>query len=422
MFVSPKLLPVAGLMVTAFAAWIIVWKGLIVPALLGLLVYAWACLLADRFHPAPAGVTGPAGGPTAPRWPAVLSGTVVALLVITAFVLITFWTIRLGSTNDLRIFLLRIEGSLDVLRQALPEWAAVAIPEDLTALKTQLFSILRSKAADLGSLGGSVFHTIVQGLFAILVGALAAIATWQPRRLQSDRLFIARLLVVLERVVIAQLRIAAFNTAMTALYLFVILPWFGFVLPFRGLLCMFTLVTGILPVLGNLLANTVLALISFAISPWLAIASLVYLIAIHKTEYFINARTVGSKVSVASWEILAAMLTGEALFGVPGLVTAPLLYPFFKKEISRIWRSREQPAPIAIAAAPDRGPGPVPEVPAAPGHPPTVVDEVEDMPAAGRPTGERPAADRPEERITEAPAAERPVDRRTSSVSTAAES
>ncbi len=339
-------LPVFGLMMTALAALTIVWKGLIVPALLGLLVYAWSCLLADRL--ARADGTSPAVHPA--RWPAVVSGTVVGLLVITVFVLLTFWTIRLGSTNDLRIFLLRIEGSLDVLRQALPEWLAVSIPEDLTALKTQLFALLRSKAAELGSLGGTVIHVIVEGLFAILVGALAAIATWQPKRLESDQLFIARLLLVLERVVIAQLRIAAFNTAMTALYLFVILPFFGFVLPFRGLLCMFTLVTGILPVVGNLLANAVLALISFAVSPWLAIASLVYLIAIHKTEYFINARTVGSRVSVASWEILAAMLTGEALFGIPGLVTAPLLYPFFKREIARIWKGVHAPIPLAAVA------------------------------------------------------------------------
>jgi predicted PurR-regulated permease PerM len=137
-------------------------------------------------------------------------------------------------------------------------------------------------------------------------------------------------------VVLAQIRIALFNTTMTALYLFVILPWFGFVLPFRGLLCLFTLVTGVLPVLGNLLANTLVTLISLAISPWLAIASLVYLILIHKTEYFINARTVGARVQVASWEILAAMLTGEALFGVQGLVAAPLLYPFFKREVTRL--------------------------------------------------------------------------------------
>ena len=349
-------LPVFGLVVTALAALTIVWKGLIVPALLGLLVYAWTCLLADRLARVngtpPSAVNHPA------RWPAVASGAIVGVLVITVFVLLTFWTIRLGSTNDLRIFLLRIEGSLDVLRQALPDWLAISIPEDLTALKTQLFALLRSKASELSSLGGTVVHIIIEGLFAILVGALAAVSTWQPKRLESDQLFIARLLLVLERVVVAQLRIAAFNTSMTALYLFVILPWFGFVLPFRGLLCMFTLITGILPVVGNLLANTVLALISFAVSPWLAIASLIYLVAIHKTEYFINARTVGSKVSVASWEILAAMLTGEALFGVPGLVTAPLLYPFFKREIGRIWKRLATSAPqlATPAAAPLREP------------------------------------------------------------------
>jgi predicted PurR-regulated permease PerM len=350
MLFPPTWLPVFGLFVTALAALIIVWRGLVVPALLGLLVYAWSCLLADRLS----GARNPARSTTVhpARWPAVVGGVIVAILVITVFVLLTFWTIRLGSTNDLRIFLLRIEGSLDVLRQALPEYLATGIPEDLTALKTQLFALLRSKASELGSLGGTVVHIIVEGLFAILVGALAAMATWQPNRLESDNLFIARLLVVLERVVIAQLRIAAFNTAMTALYLFVILPWFGFVLPFRGLLCMFTLVTGILPVVGNLLANTVLSLISFAVSPWLAIASLVYLIAIHKTEYFINARTVGSRVSVASWEILAAMLAGEALFGIAGLVTAPLLYPFFKREINRIWKTNSPPLLLGAGSAP----------------------------------------------------------------------
>jgi len=95
-------------------------------------------------------------------------------------------------------------------------------------------------------------------------------------------------------------------------------------------------VTGVLPVLGNVMANTVVMLISLAISPWLAVSSLAFLILIHKTEYFINARTVGSRVQVNAWEILAAMLTGEALFGVQGLVVAPLLYPFFKRELSRL--------------------------------------------------------------------------------------
>lgn len=360
----PSVVPILGLLLTAAVSLIIVWKGLVIPVLLALLVYAWSCLLADRI----AGKFRPdvvAQGFSTERWPALMAGIVISVLVITVFVLLSFWTFRLAASNDLRIFLMRIENSLDVLRQALPEAMANVIPENWAELKTQLFNVLRSKAAELSSLGGTVAHTIIQALFAILVGALAAVTTWQPMRLHSDQLFMGRLLVVLERVVIAQMRIALFNTSMTALYLFVILPAFGVHdFPFRGLLCMFTLMTGVLPVLGNLMANTVLSLISFAISPWLAVASLTYLIVIHKTEYVINARTVGSKISMNSWEILAAMLTGEALFGVRGLVTAPLLYPFFKREIQRIWPAG-----------------------------PSVIHQAMSLPGPGKPAADEPAAD-----------------------------
>jgi predicted PurR-regulated permease PerM len=311
---------------TAAGALLVLWQKLLVPVLLGLLVYAWTCLLADRLSQR----FGPSRGVAA------VAGAVVGSLVFAAFAGLVTWTVALASADDLRTFLLKIEDSLDTLREALPEAMAASLPSDLYELRTRVFGWLRDHAASLGGLGGKVAHALVQGIFAILVAAMAAASTWQPRALQSDEKFIGRLLLVLERVVLAQMRIALFNTTMTALYLFVILPSFGFVLPFRGLLCLFTLVTGVLPVLGNVLANSLVFLISLAVSPWVAIGSLVYLILIHKTEYFINARTVGSRVQVASWEILAAMLTGEALFGVQGLVAAPLLYPFFKREIARL--------------------------------------------------------------------------------------
>ncbi len=302
------------------------WQRLLVPTLLGILVYAWSCLLADRLSDRLG--TG--------RAVAALSGALVGLLVFAAFAGLMTWSVALASGEELRTFLMRIEDSLDALREALPEALAQSIPENLIELRTQVFDYLRSHAASLGGLGSKVAHGMVQAIFAILVGAMAAAATWRPRTLMSNERFIGRLLLVLERVVLAQGRIALFNTSMTALYLFVVLPWFGFVLPFRGLLCLFTLVTGVLPVLGNVLANTLVMLISLAVSPWVAIGSVVYLILIHKTEYFINARTVGSRVQVDAWEILAAMLAGEALFGVQGLVAAPLLFPFFKREIVRL--------------------------------------------------------------------------------------
>ena len=156
----PTLMPVLGLLATAVAAFVIILKGLVIPVLLALLVYAWSCLLADRIVQAhkPSALS---LGYYPKRWPAVISGTVVSVLVITAFVFLTYWTIHLASSNDLRIFLVRIEDSLEVLRQALPEAAAKVIPENWADLKAQLFNVVRSKAAVLSSVGGVVVHTIV---------------------------------------------------------------------------------------------------------------------------------------------------------------------------------------------------------------------------------------------------------------------
>ena len=79
----PTLMPVLGLLATAVAAFVIILKGLVIPVLLALLVYAWSCLLADRIVQAhkPSALS---LGYYPKRWPAVISGTVVSVLVITA--------------------------------------------------------------------------------------------------------------------------------------------------------------------------------------------------------------------------------------------------------------------------------------------------------------------------------------------------
>ena len=45
MLVRPEVLRLAA---TAAVAFVVLWQKLLVPVLLGLLVYAWSCLLADR--------------------------------------------------------------------------------------------------------------------------------------------------------------------------------------------------------------------------------------------------------------------------------------------------------------------------------------------------------------------------------------
>jgi predicted PurR-regulated permease PerM len=135
------------------------------------------------------------------------------------------------------------------------------------------------------------------------------------------------------QIVMAQVKISAINTTLTGIYLLVILPLFGRGLPFTPTILLITFVAGLIPVLGNLISNTVIVVVSLGISLGTAIASLTFLVLIHKLEYLVNSRIVGSQTSSQAWEILIAVVVGEAAFGIPGVVMAPIVYAFAKNEL-----------------------------------------------------------------------------------------
>jgi len=136
-----------------------------------------------------------------------------------------------------------------------------------------------------------------------------------------------------ENIVFAQIRISAINTMLTGIFLLGVLPAFGVHLPFSNTLVILTFFTGLLPVIGNLISNTVITIISIGVSFKVAIAALFFLVIIHKLEYFINAKIVGSKIQASAWEILLAFLMMEACFGVNGLLMAPIVYAYLKSEL-----------------------------------------------------------------------------------------
>ena len=135
------------------------------------------------------------------------------------------------------------------------------------------------------------------------------------------------------RVVFAQVRIAAINTLLTGAYLLVVLPLFGIHVPLAKTLVVVTFATGLLPVVGNLISNTMIVVVSLSVSTPVAIASLVFLVVIHKFEYFLNAHIVGTQIQARAWELLLAMLVMEAAFGMAGLVAAPIYYAYLKDEL-----------------------------------------------------------------------------------------
>lgn len=135
------------------------------------------------------------------------------------------------------------------------------------------------------------------------------------------------------RVATAQIKISLLNTTLTAIYLLIALPMFGIHVPFATTLVVITFICGLIPVLGNLISNTVITILSMGVSVGTAFASLVFLILIHKLEYLTNAKIVGGETDAQAWEILSAILVGEAAFGVGGVIMAPIVYAFVKREL-----------------------------------------------------------------------------------------
>jgi predicted PurR-regulated permease PerM len=119
----------------------------------------------------------------------------------------------------------------------------------------------------------------------------------------------------------------------TGIYLAMVLPLLGVHLPFVKTIIAITFIAGLIPVAGNLISNTVIVIVSLSQSLNVAIGSLVYLIVIHKLDYFLNARIVGLRIRAHAWEILIAMLMMEAVFGVAGVIAAPIYYAYIKSEL-----------------------------------------------------------------------------------------
>jgi predicted PurR-regulated permease PerM len=105
-------------------------------------------------------------------------------------------------------------------------------------------------------------------------------------------------------VAFAQFWISSISTLATRLCPGVALPAFGVVLPLVKTLAAITFVVGLLPIIGNLISNTAIIILSLSQGPPAAIASLVYLVVIHKLEYPLDVRFVGTYINARAWELL----------------------------------------------------------------------------------------------------------------------
>jgi predicted PurR-regulated permease PerM len=138
----------------------------------------------------------------------------------------------------------------------------------------------------------------------------------------------------------AQILISTINTALTAVFLY----WAGF--PFATVLVACTFLCGLLPIIGNIISNTLITGVGFTISPKMALVALLFLISIHKMEYFLNSKIIGDRIRNPMWLTLLGLLLGEKLMGIPGMILAPVVLHYIKVEASQARAEAEPDSPL----------------------------------------------------------------------------
>lgn len=265
----------------------------------------------------------------------------LATLIVAALTFIVWGTIlffRSGETSA-SVLLHKMAEIIEGARDKLPAALVAYLPRDAEGLREGMAQWLRGHAGMLQAAGREAGRVLAHILVGMVIGAMVSLrdaAPSQDYRPLAGALArrAARLGEAFRAVVFAQVRISALNTLFAWLYLGVALPLFGVHLPLVKTMLAITFVVGLLPVIGNLISNSIIIVVGLSHSLTASAASLVFLIVIHKAEYFLNARIVGSRINAHAWELLLAILVMESAFGMAGVIAAPVYYAYIKSELT----------------------------------------------------------------------------------------
>jgi predicted PurR-regulated permease PerM len=316
-------------LLAALGLWAVLHLHLLPALLAGLLVYALVNALApalQRHFPG-----------SGAHWlvVALLAAVVVGLLSLAIVGIVAFLSTEHGNPS---MVFERVTPVIERARDQLPAIVVDHLPDNSEQVRAAFMEWLREHAAQLQVAGKNAARVIVQLLIGMVLGAMLALHTALSRPTGGPLTVAlnarcANLVTAFHDIVFAQIKISALNTLFTGVFLLIVLPLFGVHLPLAKTLVIATFVCGLLPVIGNLISNTLIFVIGLSVSLWVAIAALVFLIVIHKLEYFLNARIIGTQIRSRAWELLIAMLIMEAAFGLAGVVAAPIYYAYLKREL-----------------------------------------------------------------------------------------
>lgn len=276
-----------------------------------------------------------------------------ALFVCVFFIGILSWGLFtiVDNKNGFSALMNKISEALVLIRNHVPPKFIYIIPENTSIAFEKLQDFIKIHSNVLPSLGKKLFTLSFHIFIGLFIGICVAYsALKKDPNLHQKTLEVYsnkindfwldniqegmhRFYFSFKYVFFAQFKISIINTCLTALFLYIVLPLLNYHLPFLKILLFLTFLLGLIPLLGNIISNTLIFLVALSVSPIASIWTLVFLMLIHKFEYFLNAGIIGTKIHVKIYELLITMIVFETFFGLWGLILAPVLLSFLKNEI-----------------------------------------------------------------------------------------
>jgi predicted PurR-regulated permease PerM len=320
----------ASYVLAATALLLAITHGLLAALLAGMLVYSLVTIFSPRLEVR-------VGNNRARMiMVGIIGAAIVSILTLIVWGAILFFESENGNAQ---VLLKKLADIIDASRSQCPAWICSHLPDGSLALHEAISTWLRAHANEAKVFGADASHTFIRILIGMIIGAMISL---RDPSLSKAPLAVALshrasiLIGSFKKVVFAQIKISAINTIATGIYIFVILPIAGINLPLAKTMVVLTFIFGMMPIIGNLLSNTMLVIISLPFGLAAAVISLTFMIVLHKVEYFLNAKIIGDEINSKAWELLIAALVMESIFGLAGVVVAPILYAYVKQELINV--------------------------------------------------------------------------------------
>src|ERR1700761_1109513 len=309
---------IGSYIVMLFGMWAVIELKLLGALLAGLLVFQLVHTIAPRIERHMSSKRA--------RWLAVV---ILATVIVGALTGLTLGIIE-HFENDVPSVQKLLDQAMQLIDEArgrIPQFVANYLPVDTDQMKARAAELMQTHATMLQQGGKNVARVFTHVLIGMIIGAIIAVgAQKHMQRLPLSTAFVTRVTRFADafrRIVFAQVKISAINATFTGLFLLVLLPIFHDRLPLSKTLVLVTFIVGLLPVIGNLISNTIIVAVALSVSFPAAVMSLAFLIV----------RIVGRQIEARAWELLIAMLVMEAAFGIPGVIAAPIFYAYLKREL-----------------------------------------------------------------------------------------